>query len=62
MKGRVEHAILLVEIEGKWYQRPLRDEEKPFVLGVMAEFDGGVMKVAPMPGDITIGKVGDLIK
>lgn len=57
MKSTSKHAILLIQLEdGEMVQRPMTREEMNFVLPLLQEFDGGVLKVMPAPEGIVLEK------
>ncbi len=58
MKTIPKHAIMLIQLEsGEMVQRPLRREEMNFVFPLLQEFDGGEIKVLPVPDRIVLEKL-----
>lgn len=57
MKSTPKHVVLLVQLEnGEMVQRPLTRQEINFVLPIISEFDGGTLKVMPVPDGIVMEK------
>lgn len=57
MKSKPKNVIVLIQLEnGELVQRPLKREEVNFVLPILQEFDGGTLKVVPVPEGIVLEK------
>lgn len=57
MKSKPKNVIVLIQLEsGELVQRPLKREEVNFVLPILQEFDGGMLKVVPAPEGIIMEK------
>lgn len=51
IKSKIKNVVLIIETEaGEHLQRPITLTEQQFVLPVLAEFDGGTLKVLPVEG------------
>ena len=51
VKGQIKNAVLIIETEsGEHVQRPIRQHEQHFILPLLAELDGGTLKVVPVEG------------
>lgn len=51
VKGQIKNVVMVIEMDnGEHLQRPIRQHEQHLIMPILAEFDGGTLKVVPVEG------------